>query len=244
MKGMPNRRSYPRIWRSRWHIVAALVFLLLPIGYLYFLAQVTHLATSDLLVDMVSSLGRIVAAYLIAAFLGWSLAILFYRGRRGAIVLPLFDVLQSIPTFAALPLAILVLGPTNATVILFLVLAIIWPIFFSVVSSLKLIRQDWQDAAHIANLRGWNYVRLFLWPASFSGLITGTVVGLGEGWEALVATEIIVRVRTGLGTFFSAHAGSYQLTLLAMLGMLLVIFAINKLIWLPLLAYSHHQLED
>lgn len=225
--------------------MAAVLFVLaLPVAYLYIFVRTTHLDAGHLSLDLAVSVGRMAVAYVIAATLGWVLAISFYRGRRAAVSLPIFDVLQSIPTFAALPLAIFFIGPTNTTVILFLVLAIIWPIFFSVVSSLKLMRQDWQDVAAIAGLRGFRYVRLFLWPASFSGLVTGTIVGLGEGWEVLIATEIIVRVRNGLGIFFGAHANSSRLTLLGMLGLLLVIFAINKLIWLPLLERSHHQLEE
>ena len=227
----------------RYGYLRALV-ILLPFVYFYFFVRLAHLDAGGLGADIGTSLARMVVAYLIAAALGWLFAVLFYRGRRGDIALPIFDVLQSVPTFAALPLAILALGATNLTVILFLVLAIIWPIFFSVVSSLKLIRQDWQDAAQIAGLRGWKYVRYFLWPASLSGLTTGTIVGLGDGWEVLIATEIIVQVKSGLGIFFGAHADSVRLTLLAMFGLLLIVFVINRLLWLPLLEFSHRQLEE
>ena len=232
-----------RIYRNRWHLAATFFIIVLPLVYLYAFARLSHLAVSGLAGDMGVSLIRMIVAYLIAAVLGWGSAVLFYRGPFSVIALPIFDVLQCIPTFAVLPLVVMVLGPSNVTVVLFLILAIVWPIFFSVVSSLKLIRQDWQEAAQIARLNGWDYFRLFLWPASLSGLTTGTIVGLGDGWEALIATEIIIQVRSGLGIFFNAHTNSVSLTLFGMLGLLLVIFVINKLLWLPLLEKSHLQLE-
>lgn len=85
----------------------------------------------------------------------------FYKGKRAAVVLPIFDVLQSFPTFAALPLATLAWGPSNSTVILFLVVTVIWPIFFSIISSLKLIKRDWEEAIEIMDVQGWRYLKDF-----------------------------------------------------------------------------------
>ena len=120
----------------------------------------------------------------------------------------------------------------------------IWPVFFSIVSSLKLIKRDWQEAAKISNLRGWQYFRYFLWPVSVSGLIIGSIIGLGEGWEALVATEIIISPGRGLGEFFQRFSTSPMITGFGILGLLILIFAFNKLIWLQLLTWSHERLAD
>jgi ABC-type nitrate/sulfonate/bicarbonate transport system permease component len=65
---------------------------------------------------------RLFIAYIIAAGLGWIFAVGLTGGKRADIMLPLFDVLQSFPTFAALPLVIYAWGPSNTTVIFFLVL--------------------------------------------------------------------------------------------------------------------------
>lgn len=232
-----------RIYRNRWHIAVTFSLIVVPFCYLLIFTWAAHLSPGALVSETLVSIGRIAVAYVIAIVIAWPLAVFFYRGRRATVALPFFDVLNSLPTSAALPLAALVLGPSTTTVILFLVVEITWPMLFSIVSSLKLIREDWQDAVRIAGLKRWEYVRLFLWPASMSGVVTGSIVGLGDGWQALIATELIVRARGGLGVFFAAHADSYQLTLLGIFGLLLIIFAINKLIWLPLLEHSHRQLE-
>src|SRR5205814_1236311 len=118
-------------------------------------------------------------AFTIALVLAWMLAVLFYKGKRSNVALPLFDVLQSFPTFAALPLAVAVWGPSNTTVIFFLVISILWPLFFSILSALKLIKHDWEDAVEMSGLRGFDYFRLFLFPITIPAIITGSIIGLG-----------------------------------------------------------------
>ena len=160
------------------------------------------------------------------------------------IALPIFDVMQSFPTFAALPLATVVWGPSNTTIIFFLIITVIWPILFSLISSLKLIWRDWEEASEIAQLRGFNYLRYVLWPASIPGIITGSIIGLGEGWEALVATEMISGNHFGLGSFFATYSQSSMITAFGILGLLIMIFSVNKLVWLPLLDWSHTLTEE
>lgn len=235
---MPHHRI--DIYRSRWHLAATFLLIFVPFIYLLLFSRLAEVDHGRLFYDLMVSAGRLLVAYLIAAMLGWVCAVAFYHGRRASIALPIFDVLQSFPTFAALPLATLAWGPSNTTVILFLVITVLWPIFFSIISSLKQVNREWRDAAQVAGLRGWQYVRLFLVPISLPGLITGSIVGLGEGWEALVATEIIVGIKNGLGVFFQASVQNLTITALGILGLLGVIFSLNKLIWLPLLEWSHH----
>lgn len=226
------------------HVAITILVVLLPFLFLLRFARLGHLGTGDLFRDVGVSLVRIVIAYIIAVVLAWICAVLFYHGRRAAVALPLFDVIQSIPTFAALPLAILAWGKSNVTVVAFLVLTIIWPIFFSIISSLKLIKHEWEEAVTIARLPRLAYVRTFILPVTIPGLITGSIIGLGEGWEALIATEIIVGIKRGLGPFFQLYSTNPTITILGILGVLVLIFCINKLIWLPLLERSHIMMEE
>lgn len=233
-----------KIYKSWRHVVVTILFLVVPFLFLLFFAKISHVATSNLLLDTSISLWRMLIAYLIAALLGWLFAVLLYKGKRATIALPFFDVLQSFPTYAGLPLAVLYWGKSNFTVIFFLVLAVIWPIFFSIISSLKLIRRDWEEAVEVSGLKGPQYLWNFLIPISVPGLITGSIIGLGDGWEALIATEIIVGIGGGLGGFFQFFSNNPRVTVLGILAFLLVIFTINKLIWLPLLEWSHRHIGE
>lgn len=240
---MRPRKKF-RIYQSRTHLLVTLFFIALPFLFFLLFSNLSHIATGRLFEDIFISITRLVVAYFIAVFLGWICAVSFFRGKRAIIALPIFDVLQSFPTFAALPLASYFLGVSNTTVIIFLVVTIIWPIFFSIISSLKLLQRDWEEAVEISGLSGWNYISRFLWPASITGLITGSIIGLGEGWEALVATEIIVGIKSGLGSFFDQFSKNAWVTAFGILGLLLIIFSINKLVWIPLLEMSHKRMEE
>ena len=227
-----------------WHGVTLVLFFSLPLIAFALYARFTDIPTALIFSNLQISILRMTIAYTVSAFLGWLCAVLFYKGNVARIALPFFDVLQSIPTYAALPLAVALLGPSDLVVVLFLVLAIIWPIFFSVVSTLKLLKPEWEEAVEMSDLRGFEYVKKFLWPASTPGLITGSIIGLGDGWEALIATEIIVKSPQGLGTFFNTYSQNSVVTTFGIVCFLVLIFSINKLVWLPLLERSHRMHEE
>lgn len=237
-------KKHVKIYESKVHLLITLLFLILPFIFFLLFSNLAHIATLKLFSDIFDSVVRLIIAYFIAAVLGWIFAVSFYKGKRATVALPFFDVLQSFPTFAALPLATYFWGVNGSTVILFLVITIIWPIFFSIISSLKLIQHDWEEAVQISNLSKWNYLTHFLWPVSITGLITGSVIGLGEGWEAMVATEIIIGVKNGLGNFFDSYSKNPTITAFGILGLLLLIFSINKLVWIPLLEWGHRRMEE
>lgn len=240
----PGPHFHPYIYHSRLHQLVTILFVALPFLFFLFFAQFAKISFTTLFSDIGISLLRLSIAYVIALFLAWVCAILFYHGRRSVIALPFFDVLQSFPTFAVLPLASFFLGSSTIIVIFFLVITMIWPIFFSIISSLHLIRHDWQEAVEISQLSGVAYFRMFLLPVTIPGVVTGSLIGLGEGWGALVATEIIVGSRAGLGNFFNLFAKNPRITSFGILGLLILIFSINKLVWTPLLEWSHHKMEE
>jgi ABC-type nitrate/sulfonate/bicarbonate transport system permease component len=238
------KKRHHMIYKSYRHVLVTLLFVIAPVIFFLFFAKITHITTATLFTDIGISLWRMLIAFIISIFLGWGLAVLFYQGKVSTIALPIFDVLQSVPTFAALPIAVLYFGQSATTVIIFLILALLWPILFSVISSLKLIKNEYQEAVEIYGLRGWKKIRYFTFPASVPGLITGAIIGLGDAWEAIIATEIIVGMKSGLGPFFQGFSMSPKITTFGILGLLMIIFAINKIFLLPLLERSHSLVEE
>ena len=233
-----------KIYRNKLHLAIALSLVILPFLFVAFVLPLSAADKQLFLYELIMSFLRLLAAYIISAVLALALAILFSRGKIGNIFLPIFDVLQSFPTFAMLPLAVYWLGPGNITVILFLVITIIWPMLFAIISSQKIIREDWEEAATIYGATGWKRLIYFALPISYPGFITGSIVGLGEGWEALVGSEIIVGLNGGLGEFFNSNGTNGRIVIFGVLALLLFIFALNKLLWLPLLEKSHKSLTE
>jgi NitT/TauT family transport system permease protein len=236
---------HPRsIYTSKIQLLVTLSFVIAPVIFLLVVAQFTSLTVTGLFIDFSDSIFRLVAAYGIAVLLAWGLALAFATGKRSKVALPVFDVLQSFPTFALVPLAVLTFGSTNTTVIFFLVITIIWPILFSVVNALKLIKKEYWEVAEMYRLHGWNRFRYFLLPASIPGVVTGSIIGLGEGWEALVATEIIMNTKTGLGSFFQQNSNEALLTTLGILSLMVIIFSVNRLLWAPIMVRVYHKMQE
>lgn len=241
---MPKTKHRIKIYNSRLHLALTIFFIVAPFIFLLLFARLTSVATSVLFGDLFVSFLRLLVAYSIAVIIAWVLAVSFFGGRRALIALPMFDVLQSFPTFATLPLAVYFWGASNFTVVFFLILTVIWPMLFSIIGSLRLIKHDWQEAVEMSGISGVTYMKKFIFPVSIPGLITGSLIGLGEGWEALIATEIVVKEKLGLGNFFLIYSSNPKITFLGILGFLILIFSINKLIWTPLLDWSHGKMED
>ena len=239
-----KKRDRLHIYKSRFHILTTIFFIFLSLVLVSLFLSPQSSTPEAFLLNALPSLFRILIAYLISLVLGGSFAMMFTIGRSSNVALPIFDVLQSLPTFAVMPIAVSIWGVTNFTIIFFLTLTIIWPITFSTISSLKLVRHDFEEAAEVFKVRGFLYFKKFLLPVSLPGLVTGSIIGLGEGWEALIATEIIVGIQTGLGPFFEFFRDNRPVTLFGILGFLLIVFTINKLIWLPLLEWSHLKVSE
>lgn len=230
--------------RSTKHLLVVFSIILIPLILLFIFSLVSDISFLTILTDLGLSMWRLFIAFIIATILGWVLVVGLVRGKTENAALAFFDVFQSLPTFTILPLAVHFLGNSEWTIILFLTITIIWPIIFSIVSSLKQANRSWTEAVKISRVKGWHYMRYYLLPITAPGVVTGAIIGLGDGWEALIATELLLNTNMGLGPFFSSFSDNSTMTVFGVLVFLSVVFTINKFIWLPLLEKSHELIEQ
>ncbi len=230
--------------RERRHLLVGFLIILLPLFALFAFSIVSGIQFHTVLYDLSVSMWRLFVALVISVVLGWVAVVVFVRGKTNNIALAFFDVMQSLPTFTILPIAVHFFGTETSTIILFLVITIIWPVIFSIVSALKQADQNLTEAIYISRLHGFDYIKYYLFPLTAPGIVTGAIVGIGEGWEAIIATEIILQAKTGLGPFFQSFADNSAMTTLGVLVFLSVIYTINKFVWLPLLEKSHQLVEE
>ncbi len=230
--------------REKRHLIAAFAIILLPLAGLFVFSIVSGIELSTVLYDLGVSTVRLFIAFVISMILAWGLVVWLVRGKTSAPTLAAFDVLQSVPSFALLPVAVHIWGPGTYTIIFFLIITVIWPIIFSIVSALKQVDKSRAEAVIFSRIRGWDYVRYYLLPLTAPGIVTGAIIGLGEGWEALIGTEIILNTPHGLGAFFQSFSNSSSMTLFGVLVLLSIVYTINKFVWLPLLERSHELVEE
>jgi len=181
------------------------------------------------------SLFRLVIAYFISLFVATTIAVLVSGSKVGDLLIPVFDLMQNLPSFALIPLFVLWLGYTNLMTIIFAATSILWPILFYMLHALKTVNKDKEDAAKIFGATGWKRIIYFSLPVAFPAMITGSIVGFSIGWEAIIGVEII-GLANGIGPFINnpANIGNKSL-LLGLSALLLLVFLINRFIWLPLL---------
>jgi len=197
---------------------------------------------------------RIGIAYLLSLAFALAYGYLAARSKRAELVLvPLLDILQSIPVLSFLPgvmLAMVALFPHNQLgielgSIVLIFTGQVWNIAFSFYSSLKTIPRDLREAAIIYRFSRWQrFVELDV-PFSTIGLVWNSMMSVAGGWFFLMACEMFVLGNRdfrlpGLGSFLQTAAsnGDTRSILWGLAAMIAVIVVLDQLIWRPVIAWA------
>src|SRR6202166_2093601 len=200
------------------------------------------------------SLLRITIAYVLS--LAFTLVygyVAAYNPRAERFMIPLLDVLQSIPVLSFLPgvmMAMVALFPRRQLgvelgAILLIFTGQVWNMAFSFYASLKSIPREMREAARIYNFSGWQrFVQLEL-PSAAIGLVWNSMMSVAGGWFALMACEMFVLGSRdfrlpGLGSYLqtAASAGDTRSILLGVFTMIAVIVLLDQFVWRPVIAWA------
>jgi len=162
-------------------------------------------------------------------------------------LLPILDILQSVPVLAFFPLIIVAfanlhLPELSAQIVLFM--AMTWSVMFGALGGLHQIPEDIFEAAEIYGAKGFRKFTKVILPAIFPNLVTGSLISFGAGWNVIIISEYInygrVQIRLpGLGNLLSSSAGSDTgIFIVSLLTLILIITLVNRLVWHRLVAYS------
>ncbi|KKW23167.1 MAG: Binding-protein-dependent transport system inner membrane component [Candidatus Kaiserbacteria bacterium GW2011_GWB1_52_6] len=199
------------------------------------------------------TLGRITVAYIFSLIFAVPLALLAISNKTlEALLLPVFDVMESIPILAVFPLVIVVFlqfNFLNGAAIFILFLNMLWNIVFALVGGLKIIPKDIGYVAHVFGLRGFSYIRKLILPAVFPQLVTGSILAVADGWNIIIVAEALhsympggtpAQDLFGIGSILVSAAANAQngIFLTAVLIMVVMIAFINFFVWQKLLHYS------
>ncbi len=200
------------------------------------------------------SLARISAAYALSLLFALAYGYAAARSPRAEIILvPLLDILQSIPVLSFLPgvmLAMVALFPRREIgvelgSILLIFTGQVWNIAFSFYSSLKTIPRDLTEAARIYRFPRWQrFLELDL-PFSTIGLVWNSMMSVAGGWFFLMACEMFVLGSRdfrlpGLGSYLqtAASAGNTRAILWGVATMIAVIVFLDQIVWRPVIAWA------
>jgi NitT/TauT family transport system permease protein len=200
------------------------------------------------------SLVRILVAYAVSLIFALAYGYVAAKSRRAEIVLiPLLDILQSIPVLSFLPpvmLAMVSLFPSRQLgveigSIVLIFTGQVWNIAFSFYSSLKTIPRDLREAAIIYRFSRWQRFFELDLPFSTIGLVWNSMMSVAGGWFFLMACEMFVLGDKdfrlpGLGSFLqtAASGGNTSAMLWGLAAMIAVIVLMDQLIWRPVIVWA------
>jgi NitT/TauT family transport system permease protein len=200
------------------------------------------------------SLLRILVAYFLSLIFtlvyGYIAA---YNPKAEKFMVPLLDVLQSIPVLSFLPgvmLAMVALFPgrqlgVEMGAILLIFTGQVWNMAFSFYASLKSIPREMREAAKIYRFNWWQRFTETELPFAAIGLVWNSMMSVAGGWFFLMACEMFVLGARdfrlpGLGSYLqtAASAGDTKSILWGVATMIAVIVLLDQFVWRPVIAWA------
>lgn len=184
----------------------------------------------------------------------------YYDARARTVLLPVLDILQSIPVLGFMPglvLALVAVFPRSnfgleLACVLMIFTAQVWNMVFSYYDSLKAIPVELRQ---MGALCGFSPLKRFLnieLPFAAQGLIYNCMVSMAGGWFFLTINEAFTLGNKnfqlpGLGSYMSVAIakGDVPAQIAAVVAMGVMIISVDRLIWWPLVIWSRKfKLED
>ncbi len=176
------------------------------------------------------------------------------------LLVPILDILQSIPVLGFMPgvvLALVSLFPTSnigleLAAVLMIFTGQAWNMTFSFYNSLKSVPQELQEAGTIYHFNWWQRLTQIEMPYSAVGLIWNSMMSMAGGWFFLMVTEAFQLGNRdfrlpGIGSYMSVavEKGNVPAMAAAVAAMVLMIVALDQLLWRPTVVWAQKfRIED
>lgn len=223
------------------------------------LINLEQISAFDLFTAIFVTFYRLIVAYLFAIVIAIPLAILItVNSRLERILLPVFDILQSIPALAFFPIIVLVFIKANlfdGAAIFILFLSMLWNLVFSMVGGLKTIPADIESAASVFKATGFKKITNISLPAIFPYMVTGSLLAWAQGWNVIIVAEVLHNYIPGstsaydlygLGSLLvnASYQGKNSVFLAAILVMIILIVLLDFFVWQRLLRFVERYKFD
>jgi NitT/TauT family transport system permease protein len=179
----------------------------------------------------VNTMKRAAIGYAMSVAIGVAVGLAVARSRiLRAAVGSMITGLQTMPTIAWLPLAVLLFKLTEGAIIFVVVLGAAPAIANGVISGVDHIPPVLIRAGRVLGARGLSAYRFVILPAAFPGLVAGLKQGWAFAWRSLMAGELIVIIAQkpslGVGLSYARELADAPL----LMGYMIAIFVIGIVI--------------
>jgi NitT/TauT family transport system permease protein len=143
---------------------------------------------------------RLVISFSISIILGVGVGLLMIRFRGFGKTMSSFALgLQSFPSIAWVPFAILLIGLNDLGIFFVVIMSSIFSVMLSTYSGISNIPTIYLRAAENMGATGLALFRLVMLPAATPSLIVGIRQAWSFAWHALIGAEILIAASVGLG---------------------------------------------
>lgn len=173
--------------------------------------------------------------------------------RAGKILIPIIDILQSIPILGFLSISVMgfitlfhgsMLGPECAAIFAIFT-SQVWNMALSFYQSIRTVPSDLIEASHMYHLSGWQRFWRIEVPFAMPALLWNTMISMSGCWFFVVATEAISVANQnitlpGIGSYIALaiKQANPMGVVYAIIAMLLVILIYDQLFFRPLIAWA------
>jgi NitT/TauT family transport system permease protein/taurine transport system permease protein len=199
------------------------------------LASIKELALSgQLATNVVASLYRLLLGSILGIVTGLIGGVIVGLNRKLAESLnPVVVFFNAISGIVWLPLMITWLGIGNALAVFLIWNTVFFIVFQNAALGVQLVPEVYEQGVHALGGGRWQTMRSVILPGALPYILTGIRTGLGFGWRALIAAEL-VGAATGLGTMIF-DAAEYHRSDIIVAGCLIIgVIAIAMDRWLLL----------
>src|SRR5437899_7464908 len=152
---------------------------------------------------------------------------------------PIVSGLQSLPSVAWVPAAIIWFGLSDATIYAVVLLGAVPSIANGLLAGVDLVPPLYLRVGRVLGARGFSSIRHVLLPAAFPGYLAGLKQGWAFAWRSLMAAELITyspQLGSGLGQLLNIgrEVSDMSLVMASIILILFVGIAIELLFFGPL----------
>ena len=246
--GSSTPRHGPAVWQAAWPKLAAVAIALglwqlvvlsgwkesyvLPGPIPVFAELGARLVTGEFWKAVGVTMARGVVGFVIASFLGLALGVLVARSRilRAAIG-SLITGLQTMPSIAWFPLAILLFQLSEQAILFVILIGAVPSIANGVIGGVDYVPALLVRAGRNIGASGLSLYRHVVLPAALPSIVSGLKQGWAFAWRSLLAGELLVSIanRPSLGVFLtqSRELGDTAYMIALMIAILAIGIAVD-----------------
>ncbi len=240
-----------RLWENLWPQLAALAFVLLlwqlvvtlelrppwvlP-GPAQVLPRLVEELTDDLPLAIATTLRRAVSGYVLALGIGLLIGLAIVRWRRlRTAVASLITGLQTMPSIAWFPFAILLFGLSEEAILFVIVLGAAPSVANGLIHGVDHIPRLLLRAGRVLGARRINWYRFVILPAALPSFVGGMKQAWAFAWRSLMAGELLVIIAQqpslGVQLQFQRELADAEGMLATMIVILVIGIVVDQLVF-------------